>query len=81
MPDQPLQPFAPPQALLGYLPEGFASSTLLLNWLFYLVFAFWAVYTIVAVYHWLKYSNAARIATPSIIVHLVVSIALILYIL
>ncbi len=78
MPDQPLQPFSPPAALLSYLPGGF-SAGLLVTWVLYAVFAFWALYTFVAVYHWLKYSHASWIAFPAIAVHLLISLALISY--
>ncbi len=77
--DQPLQPFAPPTALLGYLPGGTVSPGLVVEWFLYAVFAFWAVYTLVAVYHWLKYSHASWVAFPAIAVHLVISFALIFY--
>jgi len=78
MPDQPLQPFSPPTALLAYLPSGF-SIGIVITWVLYVVFAFWAVYTIVAIYHWLKYSHASWVAFPAIAVHLIVSFALISY--
>ena len=81
MPSQPLQPFAPPTALLKYLPGGSVSIGLVTQWFLYAVFAFWAVYTLVAVYHWLKYSHDSWIAFPSIAVHLAISFMLMSYIL
>ncbi|MBU6388295.1 hypothetical protein KGQ72_00185 [Patescibacteria group bacterium] len=78
MTDQPLQPFAPPAALLHYLPNGL-SAGVAVTWLLYAVFAFWAVYTLVAIYHWLKYSHASWVAFPAIAVHLLVSFALMSY--
>lgn len=78
MPDQPLQPFAPPTALLSYLPGDFGAGTVVI-WILYAVFAFWAVYTLVAIYHWLKYSHASLIAFPAMAAHLLVSIALMSY--
>lgn len=78
MPDQPLQPFAPPTALLNYLPDGISVGTVV-EWALYIVFAFWAIYTLVAIYHWLKYSHASWVAFPSIALHLFVSFALITY--
>jgi hypothetical protein len=80
MPDQPLQPFSSPSAFLSYLPSGLSTGAVL-TWLLYAIFAFWIVYTIIAVYHWLKYSHASLIAFPAIALHLVVSLALISYIL
>jgi hypothetical protein len=43
------------------------------------VFAFWALYTIVAIYHWLKYSHASAVAFPAIGIHLFISFGLIVY--
>lgn len=78
MTDQPLQPFSPPTALFSYLPSGF-STGLGVEWVLYTVFAFWAVYTLVAIYHWLKYSHASWVAFPAIALHLFISFALMVY--
>lgn len=78
MSDQPLQPFAPPADLLAYLPDG-VSAGAMVEWALYIVFALWAIYTLVAIYHWLKYSHASWVAFPSIAVHLFISFALITY--
>ncbi|MBI5405913.1 hypothetical protein HY972_02660 [Candidatus Kaiserbacteria bacterium] len=79
MPDQPLRPFAPPPALFDTLHVSGISSDALVTWALYAVFTFWAVYTLVAVYHWLKYSHASWIAFPAIAAHVFVSFALMLY--
>ena len=76
--DQPLQPFSPPTALLTYMPNSF-SLGIVVQWFLYIAFAFWALYTLVAVYHWLKYSHASWIAFPAIAAHLSVSFALMAY--
>ncbi len=80
MVDQPLklQPFSPPEFLLSYLPNGLSSDTVL-AWILFAVFAFWAIYTLIAIYHWLKYSHASWVAFPAIAIHLFVSFALITY--
>lgn len=78
MTDLPLRPFSPPTALLSYLPANL-SSGVVITWVLYAVFAFWAVYTLVAIYHWLKYSHASWIAFPAIAIHLFVSFALMSY--
>lgn len=78
MPDQPLQAFSPPAALLEYLPDGISAS-MMVEWALYIVFAFWAIYTIVAVYHWLKYSHASWVAFPAIATHLLISLVLMAY--
>ncbi|MDE1919400.1 MAG: hypothetical protein KGH56_01740 [Patescibacteria group bacterium] len=49
------------------------------TWGLYAVFAFWALYTLVAIYHWLKYSHASWVAFPAIAAHLFISFALISY--
>ncbi len=71
-----LKPFSPPSALFAHF---FISSGVIVVWALYLVFAFWALYTIVAVYHWLKYSRASWVASPAIAVHLLISLVLISY--
>lgn len=78
MTDQPLQPFAPPTALLEYLPDNISAGSVV-EWALYIVFAFWALYTIIAIYHWLKYSHASWVAFPAIATHLIISFALIAY--
>jgi len=78
MVDQPLQPFAPPTALLAYLPNG-VSVGVVVEWALYVVFAFWALYTAIAIYHWLKYSHASWVAFPAMAVHLYISFALMSY--
>lgn len=78
MPDQPLQPFAPPSALLSRFSDMF-SPGLVVEIVLFVVLAFWALYTLVAIYHWLKYSHASVIAIPAIVVHLGVSLALVSY--
>ena len=79
MPTQPLQPFAPPTAVLSHLPVGMISASTALTWLLYAVFAFWAMYTLVIVYHWLRYSHDSHLALPSITIHLVISVAIMSY--
>lgn len=76
--DQPLQPFSPPTALLQYLPDGLSAGAFV-TWTLYAVFAFWALYTIIAIYHWLKYSHASWVAFPAIALHLFISFSLITF--
>jgi len=40
---------------------------------FLLVFFVWLVYTLVAAYHWLRYSNNTTLALSALSVHLIVS--------
>ena len=84
MPDQPLRPFSPPSIpsdLLSQLhvPTGLVSAGAAMTWVLYIVFAIWALYTLVAVYHWLRYSNASLIAFPAMAAHLFISFALMSY--
>ncbi len=80
MTDQPLQPFAPPAFLTDKLHfSTVISPGLALEVILYAVFALWAVYTLVAVYHWLRFSHASLIAFPAIALHLFVSFALMVY--
>ena len=80
MVDQPLQPFAPPFALFAQLhvPDTLSAGAAV-TWALYIVSAFWALYTLVAIYHWLKYSHASWVAFPAIALHLFISFALMAY--
>lgn len=77
--DQPLQlqPFSLPPALSSLLP-GF-SAGIAVTWILYAAFAFWTVYTLIAIYHWLRYSHTSWVAFPAIGAHLLVSLALASY--
>ena len=80
MPDQPLQPFAPPTALFEQLHiSNIISPAVAVEWALYAVFAFWAIYTLVAIYHWLKYSHASWVAFPAMGAHLFISLCLMSY--
>lgn len=76
--DQPLDPFPKP-TFLAHLPSLGISSHTVAGALFALVLFFWALYTIVAIYHWVRYSHAALIALPAVATHLIVSAILILF--
>lgn len=78
MTDRPLQPFSAPTSLGSFVPDS-VSYGMIVEWVLYVVLVFWAVYTIVAVYHWLKYSNGSWVAFPAIATHLVVSFVLIIF--
>ena len=80
MPTQPLRPFSPPTELFKqlHLPSTVSGGTIT-TWVLYAVFALWTLYTLVAVYHWLKYSHASWVAFPAIATHLVISFALMSY--
>lgn len=81
MTEEPLQPISSPSAVLSHL--GLSSFNLPLGtiteWVLFAAFAFWALYTLIAIYHWLKYSHASWVAFPAIAIHLFVSFSLISY--
>jgi hypothetical protein len=75
---EPLQPIVSPFSMLARLSADL-SPGLFLTWALYAVFAFWVVYTLVAVYHWIKYSHASFLALPAIALHLIISFSLMSY--
>ncbi|MBU6321746.1 MAG: hypothetical protein KGI78_02850 [Patescibacteria group bacterium] len=75
---EPLAPFHPPAALAARLA---VSPGALAAWLLLFVLALWAIYTAIAVYHWIRFSHAARVAYPAIALHLLVSASLVLFML
>jgi len=80
MSDQPLQPFSPPTALFQSLHlTGIVSQEHVVWGILFLVCVYWLVYTIVASYHWFRYSHATWLTVPAIAVHLMISYALIVY--
>ncbi len=47
--------------------------------LFTFVFVIWALYSLIATYHWFRYGRDSWMAVPAIGVHLFISGALMLY--
>lgn len=47
--------------------------------LFFIVFAVWATYTVIAAYHWFKYGHRSWLAVPAIGIYVFVSGLAILY--
>lgn len=78
MADKPLTPFSPPEFLQN-LPGGVPTAHTFIVWLFYLAVIIWTVYTLIAIYHWFKYSHAAAMAIPAIALHLFVSFTLVTF--
>jgi hypothetical protein len=82
MPDVPLQPFTPPAIVLDTLHlSGLVSSPLIFFLTLGAVALLWLIYTLVAVYHWVKYADHVLVALPVVAVHLYVSYWLFVYIL
>lgn len=73
MPDQPLTPFT------GLPFELAISGTAFMGWAILIALIFWAIYTLIAIYHWIKFSHAAAVAYPAIALHLIVSGSLALF--
>ena len=71
MPSEPLQPFALPDGVSIHLSTG-----TVVGWVLLIVCVLWAVYTLTACYHWIRYSHAPAVALPAIIVHVAVSAAI-----
>ncbi len=77
--NQPLHSVSSPATLLAHLPIGTIPAGLTLEYFLYAVFGLWAFYSIVIIYHWLKYSHDSRVAFPAIAVHIFLSITLMAY--
>lgn len=77
--DQPLRPFAPPAGLEHLAILSAVPPTLILQWGFYLVGGLWALYTLVVVYHWLRYSHSPVLMLPAIATHLYVSYRIVVF--
>lgn len=46
---------------------------------FAIAFIFWAIFSLISAYHWLRYGNRSSIAIPALITHLVVSSLIAMY--
>lgn len=75
MPSQPLRPLAAPTALTHIVNVAPGSIVL---WFLLAVFVFWAIYTLIAIYHWYKYAHAPGVAHLALMTHLGVSAACLL---
>lgn len=73
MPVEPLTPF------IGLPVSLSISNGALVGWLLVTAFSFWALYTTIGIYHWIKFSHAAAVAYPAIIAHLAVSGVIMLF--
>lgn len=80
MPNEPLQPFAPPTGVAENLHRIMGiTPTEIVWWILYAVCFYWVIYTLVAVYHWFRYSHASWLTLPAVALHLLVSYTLIVY--
>ncbi len=72
--ETPLAPFQVPAFLPNTISVHQATG-----WLLAAVLLFWAVYALIAFYHWARYSHAPLLGTLALGVHAVVSLILILF--
>ena len=75
MNEQPLQPFPSPSEVFSHFPVA-VSTGAVVEWVLLGILVLWVLYTLVAVYHWLKYSHGSAMMYPAIGIHLGVSIIL-----
>ncbi len=58
---------------------GNVTSESVISVLFTLIFIWWLIYTMVAVYHWFRYGRSSWIAVPAVALHLAVSGGIFIY--
>lgn len=58
---------------------GNVTSEAVLSVIFTLVFIWWTIYTLVAIYHWFRYGRSSWIAVPAVALHLAVSGGIFVY--
>lgn len=46
---------------------------------FALIFVIWAIYTLVVIYHWVRYGHQSWAAVPAVITHLVVTACILMF--
>ncbi len=78
MPDQPLQPFHPP-TFVSLPLQSFVTPNSLIHLVLWVVGGYWVIYTLAAIYHWLKFANSIVGGVVAIALHLAVSYALVIY--
>jgi len=75
LPEAPLEAISSP---LAFLPR-VESAYDLVSILFTAVFFLWALYTVVSIYHWVRYGHHSWIAVPAIALHLFISAVLMIF--
>lgn len=70
-----LNPFPTPTWLADI---GGFNTTKIIPALFTIVFIVWSIYTIIAVYHWFRYSHRSWLTVPVLALHIFVSLTLLL---
>lgn len=75
LPSTPLQGVSNP---LSFLPPA-TSAYDVLSIVFTIIFILWALYTLIAIYHWLRFARTSWIAVPAVGLHLFVSAVLMIF--
>jgi len=75
LPDAPLDAISEPFAFLPRITSAYD----LVSVMFTVIFGLWLVYTVVAIYHWVRYGHNSWIAVPAIGLHLFVSAMLMIF--
>lgn len=63
----------------GTVPLPFTSLSDMVPLFFTFIFIVWAIYTVVAAYHWFRYGRDSWLAAPAVFVHIFVSAWLMIY--
>ena len=72
-------PFQTPIFSSVFSPSSVHISSLL-TILFFIIFVVWVIYTLVAAYHWFRYSHRSWLAIPAVTAYVFGSLILIVYI-
>ena len=68
----------PPSALSPVpqfsLPPGTVTAEGVISVVITLVFIWWAIYTLVVIYHWFRYGRDSWLAVPAVVLHLAISV-------
>lgn len=75
LPESPLQAVTSPFSFIKRIDSVYDVVSII----FTVIFLLWAVYTIVSIYHWVRYGHHSWIAVPAIALHLFVSAVLMIF--
>ncbi|HYE23048.1 MAG TPA: hypothetical protein VEA92_01185 [Candidatus Paceibacterota bacterium] len=75
LPEAPIEAIGSPLSFLPRVDNAYD----LVSILFTGIFLLWAIYTVISIYHWLRYGHNSWIAVPSIALHLFISAVLMIF--
>jgi hypothetical protein len=61
------------------IPKVPIDPSAIISIIFLVIFVWWLIYTLVAIYHWLRHASESWMAVPAVVIHLFVSGFLIFY--